>query len=92
MTYRPFPDADRALRQLHRHPQPKPAVRLAHWTSEPPGMADHRERFQRTMTESAATWRRIYVELCQNFVVEVKRTTPAVFVAVNAARKMRNSA
>lgn len=55
-------------------------------------MADHREGFQRTMAESTATWRRIYVELCQNFVAEVERTTPAVFVAVNAARKMRNSA
>lgn len=26
MAYRPYPDTDRALRQLHRHPQPEPVV------------------------------------------------------------------
>ncbi|MGW2920450.1 hypothetical protein ACWDBF_21665 [Streptomyces angustmyceticus] len=88
MAYRPYPDADRALRQLHRHLEP--VIGLGRLGPEIPDAAGCGGHSQQPAVRNPASLRRAYAQMCQSLLAEVERTMPEVLVVVNAAQKMRH--
>ena len=90
MTYRPYPDADRALRQLHR--QSEPVIRLGRLVPDIPDAAGCGGHSQQPAVRNPASLRRAYAQMRQSLLAEVERAMPEVLVVVNAVQKMRRPA